>query len=89
MFDEFCDRFGRSKESLVECSVPGQFTGELNLLPGVEICDMHIRMGCMSCLLVWSEVLCIAPAATKETEFAQVYGRVSQEQDSGAFLRLL
>eukprot|EP00913_Durusdinium_trenchii_P007354 g6913.t1 len=34
VLDEFCDRFGRQVESFVECSVPGQFTGELNLFTG-------------------------------------------------------
>ena len=34
VLDDFCDSHGRQMESFVECSVPGQFTGELNLLLG-------------------------------------------------------
>ena len=36
VLDDFCDSHGRhSRASFVECSVPGQFTGELNLLLGL------------------------------------------------------
>ena len=36
VLDDFCDSHGRhSGASFVECSVPGQFTGELNLLLGL------------------------------------------------------
>lgn len=35
VLDDFCDSHGRhSRASFVECSVPGQFTGELNLFTG-------------------------------------------------------
>lgn len=34
VLDDFCDSQGRQVEAFVECSVPGQFTGELNLFLG-------------------------------------------------------
>ncbi|CAJ1364345.1 unnamed protein product [Effrenium voratum] len=34
VLDDRCDRFGRTVTRFIECSLPGQFTGELNLFTG-------------------------------------------------------